>query len=88
MGSILRVYMVAIKRAKLFRNGQSQAVRLPKELRFEGTEVRVKRIGDAVVLLPAQGGWGTLLESLSLFTPDFLEERGQPKGVEREDLFS
>ena len=38
--------------AKLFQNGHSQAVRLPKEYRFEGTEVLVHREGDAVILRP------------------------------------
>jgi len=40
------------KRAKLFRNGGSQAVRLPKEFQFEGTEVRIFRKGQLVVLEP------------------------------------
>jgi virulence-associated protein VagC len=40
------------KRAKLFKNGHSQAVRLPKEFRFEGTEVRISRLGDGVLLEP------------------------------------
>jgi virulence-associated protein VagC len=38
--------------AKLFRNGRSQAVRLPKELRFEGEEVAIRREGDSVILEP------------------------------------
>jgi antitoxin VapB len=38
--------------AKLFMHGRSQAVRLPKEFRFEGTEVRVTKIGDRVILEP------------------------------------
>lgn len=36
--------------AKLFMHGRSQAVRLPKEFRFEGTEVRVSKVGDKVIL--------------------------------------
>jgi antitoxin VapB len=44
--------MSTTKTAKLFRNGRSQAVRLPREFRFEGTEVRVRQIGDAVLLEP------------------------------------
>lgn len=40
--------------AKLFMHGRSQAVRLPKEFRFEGTEVRVSRVGDKVILEPMQ----------------------------------
>ena len=38
--------------AKLFRNGRSQAVRLPKEFRFEGEEVEIRREGDLVILAP------------------------------------
>jgi antitoxin VapB len=40
------------KTAKLFRNGNSQAVRLPQEFRFQGDEVRIRKEGDAVVLEP------------------------------------
>lgn len=42
--------------AKLFTHGRSQAVRLPKEFRFEGTEVRVTKVGDKVILEPIGGG--------------------------------
>ena len=42
-------------RAKLFWNGRSQAVRLPKEFRFTGDEVEIRRDGDAVILEPAKG---------------------------------
>jgi antitoxin VapB len=38
--------------AKLFMHGRSQAVRLPKEFRFEGTEVKVSKVGDKVILEP------------------------------------
>jgi len=44
----------AAKTAKLFMHGRSQAVRLPKEFRFEGKEVRVSKIGDKVVLEPLE----------------------------------
>ena len=40
--------------AKLFMHGRSQAVRLPKEFRFEGTEVRVSKVGDKVILEPLE----------------------------------
>ncbi|MBA2692906.1 MAG: antitoxin [Rubrobacter sp.] len=74
--------------AKLFRSGRSQAVRLPKEYRFEGEEVFVKRVGSAVVLLPREDSWRTLYESLDSFSEDFMEERGQPaSGDAREPLF-
>jgi antitoxin VapB len=74
--------------AKLFQNGKSQAVRLPKEFRFDSDRVYIKRVGDAVVLLPYHTPWKTLLDSLSLFSADFMSERVQPLLQEREDAFS
>lgn len=75
-----------MKTAKLFRNGESQAVRLPKEFRFEGQEVFIKRVGDAVVLLPKSRSWASLVESLDKFPADFMAERDQPTNVdERSD---
>ncbi|MGB6385256.1 MAG: type II toxin-antitoxin system VapB family antitoxin [Terriglobales bacterium] len=44
--------MAETRIAKLFRNGRSQAVRLPREFRFEGSEVRVRRLADGVLLEP------------------------------------
>ena len=76
-----------MKHAKLFQNGQSQAVRLPKEFRFEGDEVLIKKVGAAVVLLPAQRSWDTLIQSLTQFSPDFLPEREQPPQQKRANAF-
>lgn len=77
-----------MRKAKLFVNGRSQAVRLPKDLRFEGDEVFVERVGNAVVLLPLEDSWRTLFESLGAFSEDFMSERGQPERAEqREDIF-
>lgn len=74
--------------AKLFMSGRSQAVRLPKEYRFDGGEVFVKRVGDAVVLLPCEDSWRTLYDSLGSFSEDFMEDREQPtSGDSREALF-
>ena len=67
-----------MQQAKLFQNGQSQAVRLPKEFRFEGDSVRVKRVGRAVVLLPNDEPWQTMFDALSQFSPDFMDDRNQP----------
>lgn len=74
-----------MKTAKLFKNGDSQAVRLPREFRFAGKEVLIKRVGSAVVLLPKAKSWDTLLESLEKFPPDFMSDREQPAEVERRD---
>ncbi|MDI6770304.1 MAG: type II toxin-antitoxin system VapB family antitoxin [Anaerolineales bacterium] len=74
--------------ARLFQNGKSQAVRLPKEFRFGSDRVYIKRVGEAVVLLPYQTPWKTLLDSLPLFSADFISERAQPPAQKREDAFS
>jgi len=62
-------------------------VRLPKDFRFEGEKVFIKRVGNAVVLIPYQDSWETLFESLDQFSDDFMNEREQPDPQEREDLF-
>lgn len=77
-----------MKTAKLFQNGQSQAVRLPKEYRFEGDSVFIKKSGNVVVLIPTSNSWNSLLGSLDEFTPDFMSERSQPQQQVREDIFS
>ena len=76
-----------MRTAKLFKNGRSQAVRLPKEFRFDGTQVFVKKVGNAVVLIPEQDSWQTLFESLEQFSDDFMESRNQPEQQVREGLF-
>ncbi len=58
--------------AKLFENGRSQAVRLPKEGRFSGDEVAVNKIGDIVILMPKENKWSGFLSSLNLFSEDFM----------------
>lgn len=73
--------------AKLFKTGKSQAVRLPKAYRFRGTKVYLKRVGNAVVLIPEQNSWEPLIESLHLFSDDFMAERVQPPTQYREALF-
>ncbi|HUT19254.1 MAG TPA: type II toxin-antitoxin system VapB family antitoxin [Anaerolineae bacterium] len=73
--------------AKLFKNGRSQAVRLPKEFRFQGDRVFIKKVGNAVVLIPYQKPWQPLFESLGQFSDDFMESREQPTQQEREHLF-
>jgi len=70
--------------AKLFKNGKSQAVRLPKEFKFEGNEVYIKRIGRNVILIPKDDPWESLLSSLSKFSDDFMAERVQPSVEDRE----
>ena len=67
-----------MKTAKIFRNGQSQAVRLPKEFRFQEDHVFVKKSGNVVLLIPARDSWDSLAASLSKYTDYFLADREQP----------
>jgi antitoxin VapB len=77
-----------MKTAKLFKNGQSQAVRLPKEFRMSGNEVYIKKHGEAIILLPKENSWAPLFSSLNHFTKDFKIERNQPKeDQKREPMF-
>ena len=73
--------------AKLFKNGRSQAVRLPKEYRFRGKQVFVRKVGKGVLLMPEEGSWEAMEESVALFSDDFLAERTQGQSEEREGLF-
>jgi antitoxin VapB len=73
--------------AKLFQNGKSQAVRLPKEFRFAGSDVFVQKVGSSVILFPKDKLWETFLHGLNGFTDDFMADgRNQPEDQVREDL--
>ena len=70
--------------AKLFTHGGSQAVRLPKEFRFEGTEVHVRRVGNEVVLsAQPPAGAQAMIDALSAFEPGVQLQREQPSAQER-----
>ncbi|MDR6671578.1 type II toxin-antitoxin system VapB family antitoxin [Xanthomonas sp. 1678] len=71
--------------AKLFQSGRSQAVRLPKALRFEGEEVIARRFGNGVLLLPLDAPWQLLREALEEFEPGFQLQREQPEQQVREE---
>lgn len=77
-------------RAKLFLHGRSQAVRLPKEFRFEGTEVFVRRVGaDVVLSSQPKAPMQNLLDAVAEFEPGFVLERAQPEQFDvRDTLFS
>ena len=72
--------------AKLFNNGRSQAVRLPKEFRFSGADVYIKKYQGIVMLLPKESPWASLVDSLDRFSSDFMNERNQPDQQERASL--
>jgi antitoxin VapB len=64
--------MSAMERAKLFWSGRSQAVRLPKDFRFPGEEVRIRRHGSAVILEPVAEDWAWLDAIAGKLDEDFV----------------
>ena len=74
------------KIAKIFRSGNSQAVRIPKEFQLEGNEVEIIRRGEVLVLRPKKKSWTPLIESLSMFTSDFMEDGRMQPPLEKRDV--
>lgn len=77
-----------MKTAKIFKSGNSQAVRIPKEFQLEGTEVEIVRQGDVLILRPKRKSWKPFLDCLDSFSEDFLESgRDQPRQPDRDEAF-
>lgn len=73
--------------AKIFENGRSQAVRLPKECRFNTDEVVVNRIGDIVMLMPKSNKWNSFMQAIDMFSEDYMENGRADEAIqEREGL--
>ena len=73
--------------AKVFENGRSQAVRLPKECRFLTDEVMVNKIGDIVMLFPRNNKWDSFMKAIDMFSDDFMADgRVEDMVQEREAL--
>lgn len=71
-----------MNRAKLFKNGDSQAIRLPKEYRFKGKEVYLRKDGNCVIISPIDDAVDQLWKSINDFPEDFKIERNQPDNFE------
>lgn len=69
--------------AKIFENGRSQAVRLPKKFRFNVEEVVVQQLGDAVLLVPKESLWQTFIDGLNSFTDDIFQD-GRDQGMQED----
>ena len=72
------------KKAKLFQNGGSQAVRLPAEYRIEGDEVQIEKVGNTLVLRPVLHSWGEFFSNPSKAPADFLQDRDDELPQDRE----
>ena len=66
--------LMVMMTAKIFENGGSQAVRLPKEYRFDANEVSINKIGNIVLLSPKSDKWESVLQAIDMFSEDYLEE--------------
>lgn len=78
-----------MKTAKIFRSGNSQAVRIPKAFQLQGNEVEIEKRGDVLVLRPKKRSWTSLVDSLPKFTDDFMQRgRKQPRVQRRDKAFS
>ena len=72
--------------AKVFMNGNSQAVRLPKNFRLEGDEVVIKKMGDDIMLMPKRYSYAALKASIDQLDADFQIERNQPTEHQERDF--
>lgn len=73
--------------SRVFRSGNSQAVRLPKEYQVKEKELYIKKIGSTIILFSKENPWEAFERSLTEFTDDFMKDgRDQPTAQERQGL--
>jgi antitoxin VapB len=80
---------MAMHRTRVFRNGNSQAVRIPSDLAYERTdiEVEIERVGEELRIRPARRSLAGVLDRFASFAPDFMAEgRGEQEQAERDTL--
>jgi antitoxin VapB len=73
--------------AKLFQNGNSQAVRLPKKFKMPGNMVKISQQGTQIILEPLETTWDSLFESLADFPEDFLASGREQPDMQKRDSF-
>lgn len=73
--------------AKIFMNGRSQAVRLPKEFRFDTDEVYITRQGKNVIISPKEPDWDEFFDTKPVFGDDFLQDRKEDKAPQERDFY-
>lgn len=63
-----------MKKAKLFKIGNNQAIKLPKEYRFNCSEVSINKIGDSVIIVPKKSKCESFSEAIDMFSDDFMKD--------------
>ena len=64
----------------------SQEIRIPKQMEIDDDKAYLKKVGNAIYIIPYHDPWQNLIESVDSFTPDFMEDRNQPKNQTRESF--
>ena len=63
---------------RVFQNGNSQAIRIPQEMRAKEKEFFISRVGNTYIAFPADDPWAPAKQAIGTFTEDFMEDRNQP----------
>ena len=63
---------------RVFQNGNSQAIRIPQEMRTDIKDYLISKVGDVYIAYPAEDPWAPLRETMGTFPQDFMDERDQP----------
>ena len=63
---------------KVFQNGNSQALRIPQEMRTTNKEFYIAKVGNAYIAYPTDDPWMPTRQAIGAFSDDFMEERQQP----------
>ena len=74
---------MATKKTRIFMSGNSQAVRIPRELQLAGNEVEIQQRGNTLVIRPKKLSWAPLMDSLTKFTADFMEQGRQQPAIKK-----
>ena len=74
-----------VRMAKVFKNGGSQAIRLPKEFRVRGDKVCIKRLGSALMIFEPGKHWEPMKEAIGKVDDDFMADRDQPAAAEERE---
>ncbi|WP_061250129.1 type II toxin-antitoxin system antitoxin VapB [Leptospira alstonii] len=72
-----------MNKAKIFKNGDSQAIRLPKDYRFKGKEVYIRKDGDNVILTPIDDVVDRFWNTINNFSEDLIIDRNQPSDYDK-----
>jgi len=75
---VLERGLIAMTTTRVFQNGNSQALRIPQEMRTDIKEYFISKVGDVFIAYPANDPWAPLRETIGTFPPDFLDDREQP----------